>query len=203
MVSLRACAFLCALHFCTRAAHAEPRPPPDVTRGERFDGRARDPHAAKRRALWIPRLLLLPLRMLERGLEYPVHALTEWAERHHIPRRVMRLITSEDGLIGVRPTLTYTAGFVPIFGATFFDHRFAGPGTAFDFTLQGADENTIFVRAHVRPTMERRALEAAFDAIYNRRNDQLFTGVADAAHSPNGSRYAVDELDLDGRVHLI
>jgi len=182
---------------------AEERPPPDVTRGERFDGRARDPRAARARALWIPRILLWPFRMFERGLEYPVRALTEWSERHHIVRRVMRLITSEDGLVGVRPTLSYTAGFVPIFGGTFFDRRFIGPGTSFDLTVSGADPNIVFIQTHVRPTPERRAVEAAFEATYNRRNDQLFTGVGPSTGVPNGSRYAVDAFDLDGHAQVI
>src|SRR5258706_2491740 len=129
---------LLLLHGAVQAAPAPlapPAPPPDPSRGESFDGRAHNsPWQVD--ALAVPRILLAPFRLLVRAIEWPARPITEWAERVHLVRHVMRLMTSADGLIGVRPSLSYTSSFVPLFGATFFDHRFVGPGTAFGATLQ-------------------------------------------------------------------
>jgi Omp85 superfamily domain len=183
------------------SVHAAPAgPPPDPSRGETFDGR---PRRASWRAdvLAVPRIMLAPLRVLVRALEWSARPGTEWAERVHLLRRVVRLLTSADGLIGVRPSLSYTSSFVPLFGLTFFDHRFIGPSTAFDLTFQFGDPRILYTAMHLRPLREHRAVGFDFDAIYNRRDDRLFTGIgADAARNHPGSRYAIDQIDLIGSV---
>jgi outer membrane protein assembly factor BamA len=181
-------------------AHGDARPPPDVTHGERFDGRVRDRGSARRKLLWIPRVLLAPLRWLLRGVAWLARPPTEAGERHHVVERVLRLFMSRDGLIGVYPTLSYTAGFTPFFGGTFFDRRVIGEGTALQLSLAGADSNNIMTSAWMRPTHELRAVELELAVAYERRNDQLFTGIGLPSQLVNGSRYAHDRVDVGALV---
>ena len=197
---------LFGLHLAGRAHAAPPLPPPgpppDPSRGESFDGRR--PRASARSLLWLPRILLAPIRLVVKAIEWPTQRMTEWIEKVHLVRRVTRLFTSADGLIGLRPSLSYTSSFVPLFGATFFDHRFIGPGTGFELTLQGGDPRVLFAGVHLRPFHEWRAIGFDFESTYSRRDDRLFTGIGTAqAHLQPGTRYSSDEVNLQGELHLV
>ena len=197
---------MAAVLLVATLAHADdPAPPPDPSRGDRYDGRDQPAKksSAKDDALAVPRILLAPPRLLLRGAEYVTRPIAEWTERTHLPKRILRIFTSDDGQIGLRPEFSYTAGFIPIFGVTFFDHKFAGPDTDFDVTIEGADPSIVITTAHLRPTRAYRPVQAEIDANYTRRNDQLFTGIGmiDTQVNP-AARYSVDAFDFGASTIL-
>jgi hypothetical protein len=178
-------------------------PPPDPTRGERYDGRLRAPPARARGLLIVPRILFAPIRYLWIGISYPVRWTSEWMERHQIPRWVLAITTTRDGMIGIRPSLTYTSSFTPLIGFNFFDRRFVGPGSVLNATLVGLDSHNVFTALHLRPTPEARVWEFDLDVAYNRRNDRLFNGIGFFTRKLPGTRYAIDEVNLAAHVHVI
>jgi hypothetical protein len=170
--------------------------PPDVLAGERYDGRAAEPLPRDfGRAL--ARALLWPPRMLVRGIGGVARPAMEWNERDHVQQRVTQALTSDDGLLGVRPVINYEADFTPSFGLLFFDNRlpdhmrssvssaFGGPSV-----LANDARLAIPLGAH---------MELALHADYSRRNDELYTGIG--MHSPLPfSRYAFDRVDATAEL---
>ena len=114
---------LVSLLLVAGAAQAQEAAPPDVARGERYDGRAPQPSSAKRYLLAVPRVLLTPPRLLLRGLDAALKPAMEWNEREHVAERVLGVITSDDGKIGVRPVIDYVGGYRPSFGISYFNER--------------------------------------------------------------------------------
>src|SRR6185312_1186776 len=90
-------------------AHAE-GPPPDPSRGESYDG-ATHTASATEDLLWVPRVLLAPVRFLFRAIAVPVHHLLDWDEVNHVHETVFAGFTSRDGTIGVRPSFQYSISF--------------------------------------------------------------------------------------------
>ena len=101
---------------CGDAANTEP---PDPRCGEALDGRA----GSDLRTTPSP-LLAVP-RLASRALFWPVVHTSAFLERHHVVPWARAVLTSDDGLIGVRPRFIYASGFIPTLGLTFFDRRLA------------------------------------------------------------------------------
>jgi hypothetical protein len=165
-------------------------PPPDPARGEAFDGRDSHSTPGTDAALFVPRLTLLPMRLLFIALEPPTRAGIEFDQRHHVSQKLYDAITSRDGLIGVRPEIHYSLDFEPVFGLRFYHDRLMGYTTS--FTMIGAGGPGV---AHGevlgRPTAATSPVQFTFGAIYDRRSDRLFAGIDNTvpfATSPSKSR---------------
>jgi outer membrane protein assembly factor BamA len=182
----------------------EPAPPPDPARGERYDGRSRPPASWKDDLLAIPRIILAPVRLVFKAIGVPVHHVLDWDEAKHVHEEVLAALTTKDGKLGIRPAFQYSISFTPIVGVRVFDQKLLGPGTTFDVTAMSGGINVIYAEAAARPTPADRAVEVTIDAIYNRRNDQVFTGIGyatdDKVKVTPGSRYAIDALDAGGKL---
>ncbi len=175
------------------ARAAEPSTaPPDVLHGERYDGRAPQ-RSTKKYWLAVPRLLLLPPRLLVRGLGAAAKPAMEWNERDHVAERVIGALTSEDGLVGVRPVINYELDFRPSFGVLYFNERLPGHARVTVSTAFGGPE-TILQNAHATVPLAGGRVALDVDAAYRRRNDELYTGIGMRNTLPHG-RYAADEAD--------
>jgi hypothetical protein len=177
-------------------------PPPDPAKGEPYDGRGPQPSVG-RGFLWVPRVILFPFRLLFWGIELPTRPLVEFEQRHHIYGHLYWASTSADGQIGVRPTFYWISSFKPSFGLHFFDDKLFGPSTRATLDASGFAD-VVNLALHLRPTHLGRPLQGYFDAIYDRRNDLLFTGIGSAAPLPPNSRarYQQDLFDVGGRFGL-
>lgn len=191
------------LNAC-RIAYAE-GPPPDPSQGETYDGR---PHRPSWRddVKLVPRLVLMPVRLTFLGIGWALHQLLDWDEINRVHETIFAAFSTKDGTIGVRPAFQYSISFTPVAGLRFFDQKLLGPGTNFETTFMTGGLEVIYADAHARPTPSDRALQASVDAVYNRRNDQVFTGIGYATDDKRtitpGSRYAVDALDAGGRASV-
>jgi hypothetical protein len=145
--------------------------PPDPLCGETLDGRAAPSESAwwtvPRAALWVP-------RALSDVLLWPVVAVTDPIEHHHVFDHLEALLTSDDKTIGLRPELRYATGFLPVLGLRFFDHRLAPPVFAFDAHALTAGPAVVIGETELRgPAWSGLTLSA----LYHRRNDMLFAGI--------------------------
>src|SRR5258707_7774419 len=131
------------------ASAAEPPPTttPDVLHGERYDGRKAPPEVRKN-ALVVPRLFLAVPRLVMRGIGRAAKPLMEWNERKHIAERVVGALTSDDGLVGVRPVINYELAFRPSFGVLYFNDRLPGGGHLMVSSAMAGPE-TILQNGHV------------------------------------------------------
>jgi outer membrane protein assembly factor BamA len=188
------------LAACLARAEA---PPPDPSRGDSYDGVEHHPSATDD-ALAIPRILLAPLRLLVRAIAVPLHHLLDWDEVHRVHETVFAALSSRDGLIGVRPSFLYSISFAPVIGLRFFDRKLLGKDTDFGVTAMTGGVHVFYGEVTARPTPIDRALEVTVRASYNRRNDQIFTGIGYASDSEKKleipSRYGIDAFDAGGRM---
>jgi outer membrane protein assembly factor BamA len=194
----RALAFLWAMQAAV--VLAEPGPPPDPQNGDGYDGRPRRRWTTGDGLLLVPRVVLLPVRLVWKGISYPVVWYANADEKYHLTDRFWALLTSDDGQIGIRPEFSFISGYKPNFGASFFDRKLFGPQTAFNLTMTGANQNIIYVSARARPTPLYRRVSNDIAIIYNRRNDLFFDGIG-SVPGPN-ARYAVNAVDLRNDVRL-
>jgi hypothetical protein len=181
---------LVALVFVGSLARAQEQAPPDVLKGERYDGR-KPQRSAKPYLLAVPRMLLLPPRLLVLGIGYGLKPLLEWNERQHVAERVIGVLTSEDGLVGVRPVFNFELGYQPSFGVLYFNDRHDAQIRV--STAIGGPE-TILESVHARAPLVSERLALHFDASYRRRDDELFTGIGIRKDAPFG-RYEVNQVD--------
>jgi hypothetical protein len=188
---------LVVLSWSLVAHAAEPAPtPPDVLHGERYDGLPQR-RSTKKYWLAVPRALLAVPRLTLKGIGAVAKPAMELSERYHIPERVNAVITSQDGLIGVRPIVNYEQGFEPSFGALYFNRRLPHHAEATVSSAIGGPELLLEdVRAAV-PLAQKIKLEAHVD--YQRRNDELFTGIGMKSGLPF-ARYAFDAVDASVAV---
>jgi hypothetical protein len=187
------------------AAAEEPRlPPPDPARGERYDGRTSAP-PDRDWAYWPGRVALFPFRLLFWGLEPPAHYTTELEQRHNIYRHLHDLMTSRDGLIGLRPEAQWTLSFKPSFGALFFDERSLGYETSLRALAMGGPD-VAHAELLVQPIPFSWPVQLTVGGRYDRRNDHLFAGIDNTLPVPPGqlgpSRFLADALDFDAVVGL-
>ena len=184
------------------AAADDRAPAPDPSRGDGYDGRGADPPGYDA-ALFVPRVLLFPIRLTFLALEPPARWATEFEQRHHIGQHIRDLTTSADGKIGVRPELHWSTSFQPSFGARYFDFRSLGYETSL-IALGLAGPDIGHGELLVRPTPFSAPVQLTLGAVYDHRDDRLFAGVDNFV--PFGmfqlgpSRYESDMLDTDALV---
>ena len=166
----------CALPTAVRA--------PDPRCGETLDGREPAEPSAVRRA---GQVALAAPRAVTHVAFWPLVEGAEFLEYHRVIDRFRALLTSDDGLVGVRPDLQYSSSFLPSAGLRFFYRRVPGPGGELMTRFRTAGSDVFLGQIGVRgPDWLGLALLASWD----RRNDRLFAGIG-----PRGQ----DQLEASGR----
>jgi hypothetical protein len=163
---------------------------PDPRCGEALDGRttAPPPLTVTRAALAVPRLAT-------KAFFWPVVQASDVVERYQLIDWMDAILTTDDGLVGVRPIVHYSTSFLPSGGARFFYDRLPGPGSEIAGQFQTAGPQVMLAELDLRGP-QRSGL--FFAATWNRRDDRLFAGIgpqsaADLEAAGQGSaRYASD-----------
>ena len=169
--------------------------PPDPRCRETLDGRPDPPPApdlgVARAALWLP-------REASNALFWPVVQASDVIEYHHVPGWMQAIFTTDDGLIGIVPQLTYSTSFIPTVGARAFFRRFPAPGSEVAARFPTGGPSVILAQLQLRaPSWIGLALDASFD----RRQDRLFAGIGPQteetleAREETQARYGSDILD--------
>jgi len=180
------------------AADASARPP-DPRCGETLDGRAAaEPSAARKAgqaALAVP-------RVATEVVFWPVVKTADVVESNHVFDWARAILTTDDGLVGVRPELQYSTSFVTTGGARVFYRRLPGPGS--ELMLRGRTGGPAIVFGQLGAHGPDR-LGLSLLASYDRRNDRVFAGMgprteADLARAGEGQgRYRSDNLGAELR----
>jgi hypothetical protein len=154
---------------------------PDPRCGETIDGRApaEPENGVARGVLTVP-------RVATRALLWPVVETSDVLEHHHVLDWMAAVLTTDDGLVGVRPILSYTTGFAPSLGLRVFWRRLPGPHELAAH-LETAGPGIIVTRLHFR-TLARMGLNV--DASWVKRDDYIFAGIG-----PNSE----EALEASGR----
>jgi hypothetical protein len=173
--------------------------PPDVVHGERYDGR-KPQRSARYYWLAVPRLILAVPRLVVLGIGAAAKPAMEWNERQHVAERVVGALTSNDGLIGVRPVINFELNFRPSFGVLYFNERLPRGARVTVSTAFGGPE-TILQNAHATLPLWRGRAAVDVDAAYRRRNDELYTGLGMRGALPF-ARYAVDQGDASATFSI-
>jgi hypothetical protein len=177
----------------TAPGSTEP-PPPDVTAGERSDGRLDPPP----RRTWrlAPQVLLFPLRALFWTLRWPVSGALTLEDRHHAYRRVVDVFTWSGGTRGLRPAFYYSTVTIPEFGLKYFDHRSLGFDTRLDITATTGGAHYVYTDLLLEPTPTSAPIGVTFDLSFDRRGDLIFNGLGSHTYSNAATgRYLMNGLE--------
>lgn len=148
----------------------EERRPPDPRCGERLDGR---PPPSATVARQVGRAALTPPRLVAKVALWPVVKTADFVEHHHLVDRGRAILTSDDGLIGVRPELQYSTSFLPTGGLRVFYRRLPGPGSEIMTRFRTGGPSALLGQLGLRgPDW----LGLSILATWSRRSDRLFAG---------------------------
>lgn len=143
---------------------------PDPRCDETLDGRVTAGLSAD---LAVQRAALAVPRFVVRGLFWPVVETTDVVEHNHLIDWMHVLLTTDDGLVGVRPVINYSTSFLPSGGARFFYRRLPGPGSEVAGLFETAGPAVMLGRLELRsPTR----IGLVLSGIWDRRDDRLFAG---------------------------
>ena len=170
---------------------------PDPRCGETLDGRAasKPPMTATRAVLAVPRLAT-------QAFMWPIVRGAQFEEDHQLMDWMDAILTTDDGLIGVRPIVHYSTSFLPTGGLRLFDDRLPVPGSEIAGQFQTAGPDVMLAELDLRSP---RRFGLSFSGIWNRRYDRLFAGigpnsVADlAAAGQTIARYGSDNTSAELR----
>ena len=168
--------------------------PPDPRCGETLDGRVPAEASTGRK---VGQAALAVPRVATQAVLWPVVKTADAVENHHVLDWAQALLTTDDGLVGVRPELQYSTSFVASGGLRFFYRRLPGPGSEIMLGARTGGPSIVHGEVGLRGP-ERYGLSLL--ATYDRRNDRLFAGVgprteADlVAVGETPSRYGSDNL---------
>ena len=113
-------------------------------------------------------------RVATKAALWPVVTTVDVLEYHHAVDWARALLTTDDGLVGVRPELQYSTSFTPTAGLRLFYRRLPRPGSEIMLRARTAGESVIVGQLGVRGP-ERAGLSLLMT--YDRRNDRVFAGI--------------------------
>jgi hypothetical protein len=142
---------------------------PDPRCGESLDGREAElPPGSQpgKAALYVPKEVAL-------GAVWPLWKGADFVEAHHVADWYRALLTSDDGLVGVRPELNISTGLLPTIGGRFFYRRMPDDAEL-GATFVTAGPPVLFgMLTYTGPQW----LGIAATASYEHRTDRIFAGI--------------------------
>lgn len=172
---------------------------PDPRCGESLDGRtAAEPSTARR----VGQAALLVPRVATRAVFWPVVTTVDFLEYHRVIDHARAFLTTDDGLVGVRPELQYSTSFLPTGGLRVFYRRLPGPGSELMTRFRTAGPEVFLGQLGLRGPD---ALGLSLLGTWDRRNDRLFSGIGSrdesqlAAAGQGPARYGSDNLGAELR----
>ena len=172
---------------------------PDPRCGESLDGRApAEPSTARR----VGQVALAVPRVATQAVFWPVVSTVDFLEYHKVVDHVRAFLTTDDGLVGVRPELQYSTSFLPTGGLRFFYRRLPGPGSEIMTRFRTAGPQAFLGQVGLRGPD---ALGLSLLATWDRRNDRLFSGIGSrnaaqlATADQGAARYGSDNLSAELR----
>jgi hypothetical protein len=187
---LQALALVATVNPCDLPAEARA---PDLRCGETLDGRLPADTSVPRQ---VGQAALRAPRLVAQGALWPVLRTADAVEHHHALDWMRAILTTDDGLVGVRPEFHYSTSFYPTGGLNFFYGRLPGRGQV---ALRGLTAGPSIVLGQLSARGPE-ALGLALLLTYDRRNDRLFAGIGPqtegelAAAGRGIARYASDNL---------
>ncbi len=178
--------------MCAKPAVADDkRPMPD------YDGRGNVNQDDGSWALWIPRIALAPLYVVnEYVLRRPIGALIRVSERQRWTQRVTNLFTfGADDNYFLAPTALFDFGLRPTIGIYFRgDHVFAQMNSMrVQVATGGTDWNSITAVDRYGWNDGRTVLQGRFELL--RRPDLLFFGIGPSVTDRTRARYGIQRID--------
>lgn len=162
-----------------------------------YDGRGAPDADADHWALWIPRVVLAPLYVVnEYVLRWPLGALVSRAERDRWINTLAELFSfGPNRQFMLIPTAVYDFGFRPSAGVRFTaDHLIVRNHDVIAHVATGGTDWLIAsIRDRYRWNHARTAVATHFDLV--RRPDLIFRGVGPNASDGKGARYGLQKLD--------
>jgi hypothetical protein len=173
------------------AAHADPkRDVPD------YDGRGNLDADADSWALWIPRIVLSPLYVVnEYVLRRPLGALVSHAERERWADTAIRIFTfGGEGHSLIVPTALYDFGLLPCVGFYYADDQLFAPGNELRVHAATWGARWINATAADRYALDQEdRVQARFE--FKRSEDNLFVGIGPGATRDAESRYGLERVE--------
>jgi hypothetical protein len=165
--------------------------PPDPRCGETLDGR---PTAEPPPNLAVPRAVLWGPRLASRVVFWPVVKTSDAVEYYQVLPWLRALLTTDDGLVGVRPEITYATSFIPTGGLRLFYRRLPENAQVTARFLTGGPSVMLGQLQVQGPAW----LGLVMTGTFNRRDDRLFAGIGPnnrddlAAQGHGKARYGSD-----------
>lgn len=156
-----------AIVFMT-ALFVQAAPPADAS----IDGRAPPASTPASPAVVAGRIALLPLRAASWLVLKPIEYGAGVAERHQLYPRAYEALTTDDRLVGLRPSVRYDTGLALVIGARYFDRRTLGPGSSLEATVRGGI-GTAHASAELSPAGNTGIIVRGS---YDHREDAVFGG---------------------------
>lgn len=173
--------------------------PPDPRCGESLDGRA---PAGPVGSLAVPRYALHLPRLATRAVFWPMVQTSGFLEQHEVLPWLRAILTTDDKLIGLRPDIQYSTGFLPTGGFHLFDRRLPLPGSELVATFRTAGPVATLGELSVAgPEWLGLSLRSAWSL----RRDRLFAGIGPrtaaelTAEGLGASRYGAQALAGEAR----
>lgn len=179
-------------------ACADPARAPDPRCGDELDGRG--PPAPPETSA--PKVVLAVPRYTAKALFWPVVWTSGFLESHRVFPWMKAVLTTDDGLIGVRPELQYATGFLPTLGLRLFDRRLPLPGAELVARARTAGPTAALAQVVLTAPPW---LGFEVSGTWSRRSDYLFAGVGPTtedqleAAGKGPSRYGADALAAELR----
>ncbi len=165
-----------------------------------YDGRGNEDTSAGSWALWIPRIALSPLYLVnEFVLRRPLGALVTTAERHHWANAVVDIFTfGPGGRSLLVPTALFDFGLLPSVGVYFASTDVFAKGNAIRIHAATWGPDWVNVTANDRYTWNagQTSLAARFD--FKRQADLLFFGTGPDVTTATRARYGIQRLETGG-----
>jgi hypothetical protein len=109
-----------------------PAPAPRDARG--LEEKATNPDDV---GLFVPRVVLFPVRLVTQGVFFPIRHGLRYVQRHALVERVVDILYNDERTAAIVPTFQFISAYGPTIGAKAFHENLAGHGEKGELSAQG------------------------------------------------------------------